>query len=122
MGLVGARAVRWYVSDEMAPLRLRERRALLGTEGGAVRAASRKKVKFMPHKIPDEVTVAKLSIEAARIALESLFEKMGALPRSEKVMVTDTVREACARLQAAQDVLKQLVELSDSEPPPAPAP
>lgn len=70
-------------------------------------------------KIPDEIAVAKLSIEAARIALESLFTKMSALPRSEKVIVTETVHDACTRLQAAQDLLKQL-ELSDSEPPPAP--
>lgn len=72
-------------------------------------------------KIPDEIAVAKLSIEAARIALESLFAKMSTLPRSEKVIVTDTVHQACSRLQAAQDLLKQLVDLSDSEPPPPPA-
>jgi hypothetical protein len=70
-------------------------------------------------KIPDEVAVAKLSIEAARIALESLFTKMSALPRSEKVMVTTTVQDACSRLKAAQELLKQL-ELTDSEPPPPP--
>lgn len=68
-------------------------------------------------KVPDEIVVAKLSIEAARIALESLFEKMNALPRSQKMIVTDTVHDACQRLQAAQDLLKEL-ELSDSEPPP----
>jgi hypothetical protein len=62
----------------------------------------------MPNKIPDEVVVAKLSIEAARVALESLFEKMKTLPRSEKVMVSDTVREACARLNAAQVLLQEL--------------
>jgi hypothetical protein len=66
----------------------------------------------MPNKIPDEVIVAKLSIEAARIALESLFEKMKTLPRSEKVMVNDTVREACARLNAAQALLQQLETLA----------
>jgi hypothetical protein len=65
------------------------------------------------NKVPDEVVVAKLSIEAARVALESLFEKMQALPRSEKVMITDTVREACARLSAAQTLLTQL----EPEPP-----
>jgi hypothetical protein len=68
-------------------------------------------------KIPDEIAVAKLSIEAARIALESLFEKMSALPRSEKVIVTEKVHDACLRLRAAQDLLKQL-EVDDSEPPP----
>jgi hypothetical protein len=65
----------------------------------------------MPHKIPDEVAVAKLSIEAARIALESLFEKMQTPVNSEKVMVSDTVREACARLNAAQALLQQLETL-----------
>jgi hypothetical protein len=59
-------------------------------------------------KLPDEVLVAKLSIEAARIALESLFQKIDALPRSEKVIITDTVKDACARLSAAQQLLTQL--------------
>lgn len=68
----------------------------------------------MPNKVPNEVVVAKLSIEAARGALELLFEKMQALPRSEKVMITDTVREACARLNAAQELLTQL-ETPESE-------
>jgi hypothetical protein len=58
--------------------------------------------------VPDEVVVAKLSLEAARVALEALFEKIQALPRSEKVIATDKVQEACDRLRAAQDVLAQL--------------
>lgn len=62
----------------------------------------------MSDDIPNEVVVAKLSIEAARIALETLFEKIEAQPRSEKVIVTETVREACARLKAAQALLAQL--------------
>jgi hypothetical protein len=62
----------------------------------------------MPKNIPDEVVVAKLSIEAATIALESLFEKMKAVPRAEKMLVNETVREACARLKAAQELLAQL--------------
>ena len=65
----------------------------------------------MSNKVPDEVVVARLSIEAARVALESLFEKMQASPRSEKVMVNDKVREACARLNAAQQLLVQLETL-----------
>lgn len=73
----------------------------------------------MPKQIPDEIAVAKLSIEAARIALESLLQKMSALPRWEKVIATDKVQEACATLQAAQAVLKQL-ELSTSDLPPPP--
>lgn len=62
----------------------------------------------MSSDIPNEVAVAKLSIEAARIALESLVEKIVAQPRSEKMIATDTVQEACARLKAAQALLAQL--------------
>jgi len=62
----------------------------------------------MSENIPDELMVAKLSIEAARIALDSLFAKMQALPRSEKVIVTEKVHEACTRLKAAQEMLVQL--------------
>jgi hypothetical protein len=62
----------------------------------------------MPKKIPDEVVVARLSIEAARTALESLFERMRVMPRAEKVIVTETVHEACLRLQAAQALLTGL--------------
>ena len=71
----------------------------------------------MPNKIPDEVVVARLSIEAARIALESLFERMKVTPRSEKVMVTNTVQEACVRLKAAQELLDQLERLVVSDKP-----
>jgi hypothetical protein len=62
----------------------------------------------MTKNVPDEVMVAKLSIEAARIALDALLEKLKALPRSEKTIVTETVHEACTRLKAAQEVLLQL--------------
>jgi hypothetical protein len=62
----------------------------------------------MPGDVPNEVVVAKLSIEAARVALESLFEKMKTQPRSEKMIATETVQEACARLKAAQALLVQL--------------
>jgi hypothetical protein len=75
----------------------------------------------MTNKIPDEVAVAKLSIEAARIALESLFQKMKSSPRSEKTIATDTVHEACARLKAAQELLAQLEALRPSQIPPAPS-
>ena len=68
----------------------------------------------MPTKVPDEVVVARLSIEAARTALESLFERMSVMPRAEKVIVSETVHEACLRLQAAQALLTGL------EPTPAP--
>jgi hypothetical protein len=66
----------------------------------------------VPQQIPDEVQVAKLSIEAATLALESLFEKMKALPRAEKMLVNDTVREACLRLRAAQELLARLDSMS----------
>jgi hypothetical protein len=62
----------------------------------------------MPGDVPNEVVVAKLSIEAARVALESLFEKMKTQPRSEKMIATETVQEACARLKAAQALLVKL--------------
>jgi hypothetical protein len=62
----------------------------------------------MPKTIPDEITVAKLSMEAARVALDALFEKIDALPRSEKVIATDSVQEACSKLRAAQAVLAEL--------------
>lgn len=62
----------------------------------------------MKTSVPDEIQIAKLSIEAALMALESLFERMQAMPRAEKVMVSDTVREACLRLQAAEDLLSRL--------------
>jgi hypothetical protein len=71
----------------------------------------------MPNKIPDEVVVARLSIEAARVALEGLFERMKVTPRSEKVMVTDTVQEACVRLRAAQDLLDQLERIVAADKP-----
>jgi hypothetical protein len=71
----------------------------------------------MSSKIPDEVVVARLSIEAARVALEGLFERMKVTPRSEKVMVTNTVHEACVRLKAAQELLDQLERIVDADKP-----
>jgi hypothetical protein len=62
----------------------------------------------MPTNVPKEIVVAKLSIEAACTALEALFERMQVMPRSEKMMVSDTVHEACLRLQAAKDLLSRL--------------
>jgi hypothetical protein len=62
----------------------------------------------MPKNIPNEVVVARLSIEAARTALESLFERMSVMPRAEKVIVSELVHEACQRLQAAQALLTGL--------------
>jgi hypothetical protein len=62
----------------------------------------------MPKNIPNEIVVAKLSIEAAYTALESLFERMDAMPRAEKVIVSDTIHAACLRLQAAKELLARL--------------
>lgn len=62
----------------------------------------------MPANIPNEIVVAKLSIEAASTALESLFERMSVMPRADKMIVSDTVHEACLRLQAAKALLAQL--------------
>jgi hypothetical protein len=54
----------------------------------------------MPKNVPDEVVVARLSIEAARTALESLFERISAAPRAEKVIVSEMVtRSAHAQLR-----------------------
>lgn len=71
----------------------------------------------MANKIPDEVVVARLSIEAARVALEGLFERMKVTPRSEKVMVNNTVQEACVRLKAAQELLEQLERIVVADKP-----
>lgn len=62
----------------------------------------------MPNELPNEIVVAKLSIEAASIALESLFQKMDSVPRAEKMIINDKVHEACERLKAAQRLLAEL--------------
>ena len=51
----------------------------------------------MTANIPDEIAVAKASIDAASTALESLLERIRVMPRAEKVIVSDTVREYLAR-------------------------
>jgi hypothetical protein len=67
----------------------------------------------MPTDIPKEIIVATRSIEAASTALESLFERMSALPRADKVIVSDTVQAALERLQVAKALLERL-----QNPPP----
>jgi hypothetical protein len=62
----------------------------------------------MTTPIPKELQVAKLNIEAAYLALESLFERMQVTPRADEAIVTDTVHEACFRLKAANELLSQL--------------
>ena len=70
----------------------------------------------MTTNIPDEIQIAKLSIEAACTALESLFKRMQVMPKAEKVMVSDTVHEACLRLQAAKDLLARLETTTPPDP------
>jgi hypothetical protein len=62
----------------------------------------------MAKNIPEELVAAKSNIEAAREVLEVLFQKMRVMPRADKMMVTDTVHEACMRLQVAQELLARL--------------
>jgi hypothetical protein len=62
----------------------------------------------MTTTVPDEIQIAKLSIEAACTALESLFKRMQVMPRAEKVMVSDTVLQACERLKDAKEMLSRL--------------
>jgi hypothetical protein len=66
----------------------------------------------MPRDIPNEVVMAKLSIQVAVVALESLFEKVEGLPRTEKAFISPEMVEACERLKAAQELLARL-ELED---------
>jgi len=58
--------------------------------------------------VPDELVVAKLSIEAASIALGVLFEKIESAPRSDKVIASMPVQEAIDRLKAALTLLAAL--------------
>jgi hypothetical protein len=58
--------------------------------------------------VPGELVVAKLSIEAASIALGVLFEKIESAPRSDKVIASTPVQEAITRLKAALTLLADL--------------
>ena len=69
----------------------------------------------MTTNIPDEIRIAKLSIEAAYTALDSLFKRMQVMPRAEKIIVSDTVHEACSRLQAAKELLAKLEAVTADE-------
>jgi hypothetical protein len=62
----------------------------------------------MSTNTPPEIVAAKLSIEAAYVTLEALFARMPGLPRAEKMIVSEQVREACSRIQAAKELLQQL--------------
>jgi hypothetical protein len=69
----------------------------------------------MPRNVPDELVVAKLSIEAASVALGALFDKMETHARSEKIIISQPVHEAMARLKAAQALLAELEARLDDE-------
>jgi hypothetical protein len=62
----------------------------------------------MPSNIPNELVMAKLSIQVAVVALESLFEKLEVMPRTQKTLISPEMVEACERLKAAQDLLLRL--------------
>lgn len=62
----------------------------------------------MPGSIPNEVVMARLSIQVAVTALETLLEKLEVMPRTEKVLISPEMVEACERLKAAQELLARL--------------
>lgn len=62
----------------------------------------------MPGDTPNEVVMAKLSIQVAVVALESLFAKLEVMPRTEKTLISPEMVEACERLKAAQELLARL--------------
>jgi hypothetical protein len=86
---------------------------MIGARHGAF--ASDESDARMPTNIPNQIQVARQSIEAAQAALESSFEHLRVMPRAEKVMVSDKVHEACLRLQAAKDLLAQLETILTSQ-------
>jgi len=64
----------------------------------------------MPGDIPNEVVLARLGIQVAVVALESLLEKASVRPRMQKALASEEVLEACQRLKAAQELLARLEE------------
>lgn len=62
----------------------------------------------MSSEIPDELSTAKLTIEAASTALRALFERIEAAPRHEKIMANDSLLEAMAQLRSAQAALAEV--------------
>jgi hypothetical protein len=62
----------------------------------------------VPSEVPNEVVMARLSIQVALVALESLFEKLNVSSRTQKVIASAEVTEACQRLKAAQELLVRL--------------
>ena len=66
----------------------------------------------MPGDIPNEVVMARLGIQVAVVALESLIQKLEVMPRTQKTLVSTEMVDACERLKAAQKLLSEL-ELAD---------
>lgn len=66
----------------------------------------------MPRNTPNEIVMARLSIQLALTALETLLEKLEVLPRTDKTLISPEMVEACERLKAAQELLARL-ELAD---------
>lgn len=62
----------------------------------------------MPRDTPNEIVMARLSIQLALTALETLFEKLEVLPRTDKTLISPEMVEACERLKAAQELLARL--------------
>lgn len=62
----------------------------------------------MPSNIPNEIVMARLSIQVALTALETLLGKLEVMPRTEKVLISPEMVEACERLKAAQELLTRL--------------
>ena len=63
----------------------------------------------MPRDSPNEVVRAKLSIQVAVVALESLFEKVDAMPRTQKTLISPEMVEACDRLKTGKVKQVQIV-------------
>ncbi len=70
----------------------------------------------MPRDIPNEVVMARLSTQVAVVALESLFEKLEVMPRTDKTLISPEMVEACERLKAAQALLARLELELELEP------
>lgn len=66
----------------------------------------------MPRNTPNEIVMARLSIQLALTALETLLEKLEVLPRTDKTLISPEMVEACDRLRTAQELLARL-ELAD---------
>lgn len=62
----------------------------------------------MPAGIPKEVVMARLGIEVALTALESLIEKLEVLPRTQKTLISPDVLQACERVKTAQELVTRL--------------